>query len=711
MIRTMAILFLAAASLFGQCFAAKVGHERVKRRVYTLPDTLSVQGERIGIDPFKVPVAATLRFSSAWSTARLGGIDEALQDIPGVTAQSRAGGQDARITIRGFGARGAGERSNAGTTRGIRISLDGFPLTEPDGRTSLDFADLGLMEAVRVVRSNTSGLYGPASGGLIDLYSTSKFATPFVETRAQFGSYGFARQQAEAGILSGSTRLRLAVSTSNFDGWRGHSGGAQTTVLASVQADPSPRTSLGVYLAGTRNLQRQAGALTQAEFDGDPRQADPTYVAQNARRDNRIGRAGVRLQQGVGGTGVLQLAAFLEPKTIHRSERGRYRDFQRIHTGGSGLYTIPLSVGSSMLRWTTGFDDAYQDGSVLFYTLGPDGTRGTSPSDLIANKREGINTLGAFTEVSVVPAPRWDITAGVRWGLVHFIFEDYQDPTLDDSRDLKRASPRATLSYRVRPTHSLYTALSSGIETPAFNEIDPPAPWDAVTGLNPFLKPAYSRTMEIGAKGKFRFGWGLDTASYDVAFYTLDVNNEIIPWNGGAYYTTAGKSRRSGIEFGLSAATDNGLSGRATLTASRNRYVDYVTGIPAPGGGLLTVDYGGNDAAGIPGIVFDAGLRYAFWKGPYVEAGYRRVNAYPANDAGTDLVPAYGLIDATVGASRRFGVTELGMFISGRNLTNEKYAASAYVNGVGGRYLEPGMERNILVGMSLRFAGEGAHGR
>ena len=113
--------------------------------------------------------------------------------------------------IRGFGARGAGDRSNAGTTRGIRVSLDGFPLTEPDGRTSLDLADLGLMDAIRVIRSNTSGLYGPASGGLIDLYSTSKFATPFVETSAEFGSFGYSRQQAELGLISGVSRLGFSA--------------------------------------------------------------------------------------------------------------------------------------------------------------------------------------------------------------------------------------------------------------------------------------------------------------------------------------------------------------------------------------------------------------------------------------------------------------------------------------------------------------------
>src|SRR5262245_1166766 len=70
------------------------------------------------------------------------GLEDALNGIPGVIAQSRYGTSDVRLIIRGFGARGAGDRSNSGTSRGVRVLLDGFPETEPDGRTAFDNIDL-----------------------------------------------------------------------------------------------------------------------------------------------------------------------------------------------------------------------------------------------------------------------------------------------------------------------------------------------------------------------------------------------------------------------------------------------------------------------------------------------------------------------------------------------------------------------------------------
>ena len=134
------------------------------------------------------------------------GLDEALTLVPGVLAQSRYGNSDVRIVIRGFGARGAGDRSNAGTSRGIRVLLDGFPETEPDGRTSFDGIDLGAAERIDVVRSNASALWGNAAGGLVAVSTVPTFAKSSLSAEQGAGSYGLQRTVLRAGSMIGAGR-------------------------------------------------------------------------------------------------------------------------------------------------------------------------------------------------------------------------------------------------------------------------------------------------------------------------------------------------------------------------------------------------------------------------------------------------------------------------------------------------------------------------
>ncbi|MGH7725581.1 MAG: TonB-dependent receptor plug domain-containing protein [Candidatus Eiseniibacteriota bacterium] len=168
-------------------------------------EQMNVTGSRIPETVLRTPAAVSLVERRDFTHSRLLGLDEALGGVPGVLAQSRAGAQDVRITIRGFGARGNGERSNAGTTRGVLILSDGVPLTEPDGRTSLDLADLGTASRIEISRSNASALYGNASGGVVHLRSNLDFPARFAEVAGRAGAFGFHRKQGALGLVSGAS--------------------------------------------------------------------------------------------------------------------------------------------------------------------------------------------------------------------------------------------------------------------------------------------------------------------------------------------------------------------------------------------------------------------------------------------------------------------------------------------------------------------------
>ena len=65
--------------------------------------------------------------------------------------------QDNRMAIRGFGAR------SAFGIRGLKIILDGVPLTTPDGQSQVDNIPFQLIENVEIMKSLSSTRYGNAS--------------------------------------------------------------------------------------------------------------------------------------------------------------------------------------------------------------------------------------------------------------------------------------------------------------------------------------------------------------------------------------------------------------------------------------------------------------------------------------------------------------------------------------------------------------------
>jgi iron complex outermembrane receptor protein len=266
-----------------------------KDTAYVLPG-ISVEAGRHAASPLVVPLALTRLTTRDLRGVRGYGLDAALAKVPGVLAQSRYGTSDIRLVIRGFGARGAGDRSNAGTTRGVRILLDGFPETEPDGRTSFDGIDLASASAIEVIRSNASALFGNASGGLVSISTLGDFDRRFGEAEFEGGTFGLRRLIGRGGTVWGDSRLSATLVRTTFDGWREHSNAERTLGNVAVSAVLDPRTRLGVYGMVSSNLFRIPGPLTQAEVDADPSQANATYLSRDERRFNRVGRAGATLE-------------------------------------------------------------------------------------------------------------------------------------------------------------------------------------------------------------------------------------------------------------------------------------------------------------------------------------------------------------------------------------------------------------------------------
>jgi iron complex outermembrane receptor protein len=643
------------------------------------------------------------------------GLDEALSRVPGVIAQSRYGTSDIRLMIRGFGARGAGDRSNSGTSRGVRVLIDGIPETEPDGRTALDQLDLGAAEAVEVIRSNASALWGNAAGGVVNVITMPTATAPSFEAQPVFGGFGLARYAVRASTPIGADGVLWGNFTNtSFDGWRQHSDARRALVNGGASGRVGPRTRLGVFFSAANNLMHVPGPLTQAQVDDDPDQANPTYAQRDERRFNRVGRLGVSIEHDVSHTVALSSMLFVNPKYLQRSERNTFRDFTRYHVGGSVMARASLATAGTRSVITLGVDEAYQDGAILFYTLSPTAGRGTTLTD---NKGEGANNVGVFLQEELAVGDRLTMQLGARYDAIAYAYRSFlpNPPVRSDRRTFSRVSPKLGVSWLVTPARSLYANVGGGVEVPAGNETDP-TPGAPPTLLNPLLDPIRSTTYEVGFKSAPSLTGGhRAVVGYDIALYDVEVTNEIVPYNGGRYYLTAAKARRSGAEIGVNATTSAGVFGSGAFTFSRNRYRDYVVDSavifpndPTKAGRLA--DYSDNEVVGVPSALvnLELGSEVPGYRSLRLSAGVDYSGKYFADDANRVRIPSFTVLDLTAELRdpiRIAGGLGVRGFVSVKNLTDRRYIGSAFLNPdlVGGApaAFEPGMPRTVVVSLSL----------
>lgn len=671
----------------------------------------------------EVPLAVTIIDLRDIQLKRGYGIDDILQHVPGVLVQNRSGNQDLRISIRGFGARGAGERSNAGTTRGIRVLVDGIPETEPDGRTALDFINPLSIQSAEILRSNSSALFGNASGGVISFSTVPKETDTKLTLQSQIGSFGLQQYTVQARGMTNLGLLYATIGKSSFDGWRAQSQSDALQISAGFVNQTSARTKIGVHiLAGNVNFQIP-GPLNLEQYLKDPSMSadtstfNPTFIQRNERRNNTSGRIGLTIDHALTETLSLSAMTYLQSKFLQRSERNTFRDFTRYHTGGNAIFkSINQFTPSIHSLFMAGIDYQYQDGAILFYNL-INGNRGNI---LRTNKREGAQNLGFFLQEEMMFDDEISLILGGRYDKISYynaIYIDGAQPVFtSEDKNFERFTPKVGLTWRIHEDMSLYANIGGGIEVPAGNETDPPASLSSFV-INPLLKPIESTSLELGYKLQTQsanwLGIGQAEVKSDIAIYTISTINDIIPYAGGRFYFSAGKTERIGFEFSHAVHWKNGLSINLSLTTSKNTYINYVIDSIVDGTktGSSFIDYSNNEIAGIPSLFGTAQVKYVpeMIQGLQFGLDYRYFGKYYADDANTLQVDPFGVIDCFISydlaMSESFDVKVFGRLM---NVLDATYMSGVWINPerpkiAAPAFIEPGLPRNVSLGITLSW--------
>lgn len=657
-------------------------------------EAVVVSATRTAQRGFDAPAALNAIYGEGINEAGLGvNISDPLSRIPGVYALDRQNyAQDQQLSIRGFGSR------SAFGVRGIRLLVDGFPATMPDGQGQISAIDLRGAERIEVLRGPLAQLYGNAAGGVIQTF-TGIGGRDVLKSSVDFGDFDTQSYQLRLRGESGALQGAASLSRFDTDGYRDHSAARRNLFNTKLRYALSDNTSATVVA----NLFDQPFAqdplgLSRAELRADRRSATPTAEEFDTRKSVRQNQGGLLIETRPNALQTLSARAYYGERDLFQAlaiplsaqlsptSSGGIVDLDRRY-GGVNLQFAQKQFLHSSLSFTTGVDiDAMRETRRGY--INDAGERG----ELKRNEKDTVWNTDLYAQLSWRFADQWSTTAGLRHSVVRFDVEDdfITASNPDDSGDVRyrATNPVVGLTYHATETLNLYANYGRGFETPSFAEL---AYRTTGPGLNLGLDPAFAKHAEIGLKY-----WPYSGHELEIALFQVKTRDELVvdtSSGGRTTYRNADRTIRHGLELSYTGALSPTIGARVAWTELNARFD--------------TDD--ASDGNRLPGAPRRQIFVLLQWK-PELQGSLRGFNAavegihvgrIEVNEANTDAAAANTRFNLRLGLDKRYGDWHLSTYARLNNLTDKEYVGSVIVNQQAGRFFEPAPGRNWMIGLSL----------
>ncbi len=576
--------------------------------------------------------------------------------------------QDNRMAIRGFGAR------SAFGIRGLKIILDGIPLTTPDGQSQVDNIPFELIENVEIMKSLSSTRHGNASGGLVSINTYSNLSDDYI-IEAGYGSYGYKNIRGIYSKESEKSSTILNISQAESDGYRDHSS----------------YLNKSLFFKHARKFQNMNLKFNLLYFDSpyafDPGGLNIESVEENrsqARDRNVLYNSQESIKQ-------IQTGVVLEWDTklgqINSNLYYSNRDFVGLLPFTNGGYVelnrdfsgVELSIKdkSQNFEWIVGTSiQGQKDDRKRFENN--DGEKGVKVMDQIESFRSyGAFILGSYNK------PKYSIQAGLRYDGHEISLDDnigIDQQYIDYSKSLNALSPNLGLIFKATKNGEIYINYGHAYETPSLSELSS-NPFGS--GFNEELSPMISKGADLGFRKSHK------NISYNLTAFYIDTEDEIVSYEiwGMNYYRNLGTSKRYGIELEGSYRPSKLNTFNASYTQANYEFTNQLINGQLPG---------------VPKSNFS--VEWIYNKDSfYAKFDLKYAHSLFADDMNQVKVPSFFLSNLALKNSYRIKDLEITAGLQIRNLFDEKYFDNIRLNAFGNRFYEPASLRSYLFSLSTNF--------
>ncbi len=643
-------------------------------------------------------------------------LSESLSRIPGITAQNRNQmAQDPQISTRGFGAR------SAFGVRGIRLFVDGIPLSMPDGIGNPGSIDLSTIGGIEVMRGPFSAMYGNSSGGVIQLLSAEAPKRPEVSADVMFGSFNTRRDTLQAAGTRNGLEYSLTYTDFSSDGFREQSASSKQSATARLKTQIGNDARLTTLISWFDQNAQDPGGLVRNASAGDPSAfANPTGASANSKLVNtRVARdntqIGFNFEKTIDQNNSLNVIAYGGRRNndqvlfvANAPANSRSSQIARDFYGTELRLTNRGQIMSKAYTLTGGI--AFGEMNDSRYDINADNgvTRPAIDANFNRNEAQSARNFDQYLQGSLAASERLDVHVGLRRTKVDLSVRDRQiDPArctatarycdTSGSVNYERTTPAVGAIYKLTPTLNVYANFGRAFETPTLVEISF-LNAGAGTGPNLGLKPSTSDNFEVGAKAFIG-----ETTRVNLAAFNIRTENEIITnqtVSGRTSFQNGKSTKRTGAELSVESLLPNNFSVYGAYTLL-NAQFDEAFSYPT-NNNVAKNNY-------IPGtyrVQFFGELAWSHQPSNFRVALEGRHNSKVyVNDTNTDAAPSYTIFNVRTSLQQQVGNWRITEYARIENIFDRQYIGSVRVNDyTNQRYFEPAPGRNYIIGIKANYA-------
>jgi iron complex outermembrane receptor protein len=701
--KLLSIAVLSACGMTQYAIAA----DETSEKLITSP--VVVTATRVEQNSFDLPVAIDVVEKKDIQDGQLQmTLSESLIRVPGITAQNRTqSAQDPQISSRGFGS-----RSSFGV-RGIRVYVDGIPLTMPDGQGQPGVVDLSAIKSIEVMRGPFSALYGNSSGGVIQMISEDAPKTAEVGATVMFGSDDTKRQIMDVAGTTENIEYLLNVSNFETDGYRDHSASKKEQATAKFKINFNEDTKLTALVNWFDQKAQDPTGLPRVAVSGVA--AAPSAFDDPKGVPNAVNNANTRVSRSHAQVGFNLEHAFSENNAINlMTYVGTRENEQILATLASGLNArasvISREFYGTDLRWDNKgsvFSKPYNLSFGLNYGKSSDARldtnillAGNPISTLNRDEDNIVDNFDQYIQGKLSILDNVDIHAGARHTSVELKVKDNfltglgNNGNNSGSVEYKKTTPVIGAVWKVTPSLNLYANYGKGFETPTFIE----AAYNTTTAgavPNLTLKPSQSRNAELGAKAFIS-----DNTQVSFNVFRITTKDELVvsaSANGRSVYSNANETKRTGAELSVDSRFDHNISTYFSYSLLNAKFDSNFTGFS----GLIA---SGNK---IPGTYRSQAYGEIAWK--YEPVGFstafeaRHNSKAYVDDKNTDSAPSYTIFNLRAGFEQKLANWNFKEYLRVENMFDKDYIGSVRVNDSNLRFFEPATARTYLLGLGASY--------